>query len=420
MVKPRALALLLVAAMVLAACSPFATEAPAPTATQAPPPTAAPAETEEAAPASPEPTEEEAKEPIKIGLYAPMTGPIAFLGEGFQLGATLAIEDLGGEILGHPLELVVADNKCNPTDAVNAVRKLIEVDQVDVILGGGCSSATVAALPIIAEGQTPAVSATSTNPGIYNEMGVGGNIWQFRVNPDDLIMAAAFAQFMADRADSIVLVAENTDFGRGAISAYIPQFEALGVEVLGQEYFDLGTADYRPALTRIKAQAPDAILVVMTERDGSTFMRQLREVGLDVQVFSRGSLTSPLFLEFTADDPTIGEGILEFSFWAGGVDPELDAKFVERFDKSNSPHRAWSYYATRFAIGTAIRNALENARVANRETIRDELEKIEVEIPFGVIKFDDHHQAYPKGTVTTIENGEVKFLQFVDLFPVEH
>ncbi|MCA9905287.1 MAG: ABC transporter substrate-binding protein, partial [Anaerolineae bacterium] len=102
--------------------------------------------------------------PIKIGLYAPLTGPVAFLGEGFQYGATIAIEDMGGEIEGHPLELVVADNKCNPTDAVTAIRQLIEVDEVDVILGGGCSSATVAAQDVIKDGETPAVSATSTNP----------------------------------------------------------------------------------------------------------------------------------------------------------------------------------------------------------------------------------------------------------------
>ncbi|MFQ5858288.1 MAG: ABC transporter substrate-binding protein [Anaerolineae bacterium] len=360
------------------------------------------------------------KEPIKIGLYAPMTGPIAFLGEGFNFGATLAIEDLGSEIEGHPLELVVADNKCNPTDAVNAVRKLIEVDQVHVILGGGCSSATVAALPIIAEGETPAVSATSTNPGIYSEMGVGGNIWQFRVNPDDLIMASAFSQFMAELAESITFVAENTDFGRGAISAYIPQFGNLGVETINEDYFDLGTADYRPALTRIKAADPDAVLVVMTERDGATFMRQLREVGLDVQIFSRGSLTSPVFLEYTSDDPSIGEGVLEFSFWAAGVDSELDQKFVDRFEKSNSPHRGWSYYATFYAIGGAIRNAIQNHGEATRETIREELEKIAVETPFGTIDFDDHHQAYPKGTVTTIEEGKTKFVQFVELVPVEH
>lgn len=409
----RIVALVMVLGILAAACAPTPTQptaAPMPT---EPPPTEAEAEEPTSAP------EEEELAPIKIGLYAPMTGPVAFLGEGFQFGATLAIEDLGGEIMGHPLELVVADNKCNPTDAVNAVRKLIEVDQVNVILGGGCSSATVAAIPIIAEGMTPAVSATSTSPAVFDQMGVGGNIWQFRVNPDDLIMATAFAAFMAERAEAIALVAENTDFGRGAISSYIPQFESMGVELVSEDYFDLGTADYRPALTRIKAAAPDGLLVVMTERDGATFMRQLREVGLDVQVFSRGSLTSPLFLEYTSDDPTIGEGVLEFSFWAGGVDPELDQKFQDRLGVSNSPHRGWSYYATRYAIGTAIENALKNTGEASREAIRDELEKIEVEIAVGTIKFDDHHQAYPNGTISTIENGQVKFLQFVELSPVE-
>jgi len=358
--------------------------------------------------------------PIKIGLYAPMTGPVAFLGEGFQYGATIAIEDMGGEIEGHPLELVVADNKCNPTDAVTAIRQLIEVDEVDVILGGGCSSATVAAQDVISEGETPAVSATSTNPSIYNGMGVGGNIWQFRVNPDDLIMASAFANMIAEDTARISLVAENTDFGRGAITAYKPIFEELGLEIVTEDYFDLGTADYRPALTRIRASQPDSLLVVMTERDGSTFMRQLREVGIDAKIYSRGSLTSPLFLEYTEDDPTIGEGIIEFSFWAAGLDPEFDEHFLERFDTPNSPHRGMSYYVTRFVIGEAIRNAIANEGEATRATIRDELEATSIETPIGLIEFDDHNQAYPFGTLQTIEEGKTVFFDTVELVPVDH
>lgn len=358
--------------------------------------------------------------PIKIGLYAPMTGPVAFLGEGFQYGATIAIEDMGGEIEGHPLELVVADNKCNPTDAVTAIRQLIEVDEVDVILGGGCSSATVAAQDVISEGETPAVSATSTNPSIYNGMGVGGNIWQFRVNPDDLIMASAFANMIAEDTARISLVAENTDFGRGAITAYKPIFEELGLEIVTEDYFDLGTADYRPALTRIRASQPDSLLVVMTERDGSTFMRQLREVGIDAKIYSRGSLTSPLFLEYTEDDPTIGEGIVEFSFWAAGLDPEFDEHFLERFDTPNSPHRGMSYYVTRFVIGEAIRNAIANEGEATRATIRDELEATSIETPIGLIEFDDHNQAYPFGTLQTIEDGKTVFFDTVELVPVDH
>ncbi|MCA9907206.1 MAG: ABC transporter substrate-binding protein [Anaerolineae bacterium] len=358
--------------------------------------------------------------PIKIGLYAPLTGPVAFLGEGFQYGATIAIEDMGGEIEGHPLELVVADNKCNPTDAVTAIRQLIEVDEVDVILGGGCSSATVAAQDVIKDGETPAVSATSTNPTIYNGMGVGGNIWQFRVNPDDLIMAGAFANMIAEDTQRLSLVAENTDFGRGALNAYKPIFEELGLEIVTEDYFDLGTADFRPALTRIRASQPDSLLVVMTERDGSTFMRQLREVGVDAKIYSRGSLTSPLFLEYTEDDPTIGEGIVEFSFWAAGLDPEFDAHFLERFDTPNSPHRGMSYYVTRYVIGEAIRNAILNEGEATRQTIRDELEATSIETPIGLIEFDDHNQAYPFGTLQTIEDGKTVFFDTVELVPVDH
>lgn len=358
-------------------------------------------------------------EPIKIGLYAPMTGPIAFLGEGFQYGSQMAIEDLGGEIEGIPLELVVVDNKCNPTDAINAVRQLIEVEEVDVILGGGCSSATVAAQPIIAEGGTPAVSATSTNPSIYDGMGVGGNIWQFRINPDDLIMANAFSSQIAEAAQRLSLVAENTDFGRGAMAAYKPLLEGLGVEIVTEDYFDLGTADYRPALTRMRAAQPEALLVVMTERDGSTFMRQLREVGIDVPIYSRGSLTSPLFLEYTADDPTIGEGVIEFSFWAAGLDPEHDAAFLERWGTPNSPHRGMSYYAVRDVIAEAIRVALEENGEVTREGIRDALENLSVDTPIGHIEFDDHNQAYPFGTLQTVENGETVYVGPVELSPVE-
>ncbi len=127
-----------------------------------------------AAPVAAEPTTavKASAEPIKIGAYLPLTGGLAFLGEGYKMGIDLAIKDLGGKIAGRDIEFVVADSKGNPTDSVNAVRKLIEQDKVLAIIGGGASSTTLAALPIIGELKTPAVDASSTNSTIYNKMGV--------------------------------------------------------------------------------------------------------------------------------------------------------------------------------------------------------------------------------------------------------
>jgi branched-chain amino acid transport system substrate-binding protein len=373
-------------------------------------------------PAAEEPAAEEmAMDPIRIGLYAPLTGPVAFLGEGFDYGITLALEELGNEIDGHPIDYFTADNGCNPTDAVNAVSKLIDVDEVDAIIGGGCSSATVGALPIILEGETPAVSATSTNPGIYNDIGVGGNEWAFRINPDDLIMAQGFANYIAENgATGVSLVAENTDFGRGAMTAYKPIFEGLGVDISSEDYFDLGTADFRPALTSMRASGADATLIVMTENDCANFMRQYREVGLEAAVYSRGACTSPLFLELTADDPAIAEGIIEFSFFTANQDPDLAERFQARFDTPLTGHRMGGYYAMYHTLAPAISAIIARGEEVNRESIRAELENLSIDTPAGNISFDDHNQAYTDGVLTINRDGQSVMLESVELGPVDH
>ena len=365
--------------------------------------------------------EEVVLEPIRVGLYAPLTGPIAFLGEGFDLGITLAIEELGGEIDGYPIEYFTADNKCNPTDAVNAVNKLIYVDEVDVIIGGGCSSATLGALPIILEGETPSISATSTNPSIYNEIGAGGNKWAFRINPDDLIMALGYAEYIQENgANSISLVAENTDFGRGAIGAYLPIFEGLGVEISSEDYFDLGTADFRSALTSMKSVESDAVLIVMTENDCANFMRQYREVGVDADVYSRGACTSPLFLELTQDDLAISEGIVEFAFFTSNQDPELAERFSARFDTPLTGHRMGGYYAMYYTVANAVRSVIGKGQEINRANIQVALEGLSVDTPAGLIEFDDHNQAYTDGVLSVNQDGEAIMLTIVELGPADH
>lgn len=357
--------------------------------------------------------------PVRIGLASALSGPLADLGDRYSKGMTMAIEDLGGEIMGRPLELFTADNKCNPTDAVTAIQQLIEVDEVDVILGSGCSGATLGSLPIILEGETAQLTVASSNPLIYDELGVGGNEWGFRVNPDDQIMAQTFSPYIAEDAETVFTLAENTDFGRGAIDHYLVELPEAGVEVLGSEFFDLGASDVRAVLTRVKSLNPDAILIVTTEELGSVILRQIREVDIDAQIYSRGSLTTPLMLELTADDPAIAEGIIEASFWAGGVDRPTEARFEERWDISVSPHPMLAYYGVRYVIGPAIECAIEETGEVTRAAIRDCLEQTSVDTPVGHIDFDDHNQSYINMTLSTIVNGQVVLLDTIPSQPPE-
>jgi branched-chain amino acid transport system substrate-binding protein len=304
---------------------------------------------------------------------------------------------------------------------VNAVRKLTDVDQVQVMIGGGCSGATLAAMPIVAESEIPAVDGTSTNATIYNQIGVGGNPWLFRIGPDDLIMGSGFAQYIKDQGvNKISFVADDNAFGRGAGSVYVDVFGRIKVEVATEDYFDPATADFRPALTKIKAAGAEGLLIVMTEQSCATLMRQFRESGLEMKVFSRGACTSGVFNDLTKDAPAIGEGIVEFSFFNQGQDTALDAHFLDYYKQPISGHRMAGYYAMYYTIAPAIRALIAEGKELTPANIRDAIAALNVETPAGAIKFDDHNQAYVNGTLSTNKDGKAVLLESAPLAPIDH
>jgi branched-chain amino acid transport system substrate-binding protein len=408
-----------IVAMLATACATAST----PTATIQPTtPPATPLPTTPPQPSAAAPTAAQAanNEPIKIGEFLPMTGSLAFIGEGYKMGIDLAIKDLGGAIDGHPLQTFVADNKGTPADAVNAVHQLIDVNQVQVMIGGGASSATLGAMPIIAEGETPTVDGTSTNPTIYNQLGVGGNTWLFRIGPDDLIMGQGFAEYIAKYAKTISFVGDDNQFGHGAGQVYDPLLPKDGVKIVSEDYFDPATTDYRPGLTKIKSVGADAILIVMTDQSCATFMRQLREVGLTQQIFSRGSCTTGLFNQLTKDNPAIGAGITEFSFFTDGNDPTLSKHFLDTYNQPITSHRMAGYYAMYYTIAPAIKAVIASGKDLTRANIRDAIAALNEQTPNGLLKFDDHNQNYPNSALTTNKDLAQELLGTTDLIPVDH
>src|SRR5437762_10499459 len=189
--------------------------------------------------------------PIRIGFASAMSGPAAITGEGVRWGATLAVEEINarGGIMGHKIEASFADNKGQPGEAVSAVRKLADVDKVDVIIGQTHSGACLGAMPIVKEIGVPQVVESCSNPKIKDLSGKGGNEWNFRVNLDDQIMANTFSRFIAGQgAKTVTLVAQNDDFGRGAAAAYDAAFKSTSTKLVASEFFDRGQADYRPLI----------------------------------------------------------------------------------------------------------------------------------------------------------------------------
>ncbi len=359
---------------------------------------------------------------VKIGVSSDFTGGAALVGEGQRKGTIIAVEEINrkGGVGGCRLSLAFADNRSLPQEGVNAVRKLADVDQVDVIHGSAASGATLGAMPVVKEIGIAEVDGTSTSPAIFDQSGPGRNEWQFRYNVDDRIMAQTFAKYVKDQGiKSIALLGYDNDFGRGGIQQYQIQFKKLGVDVSNIETYPLAAIDYRPLLSRTKRLNPDALLLIILAPDAAVLIRQYQELGMKQRIFARGNVGSNEFLNAIKDNPKIADGIVEATLWTPGFDPDLEKLWAKRWGDNDKPttHGAMAFYGIHI-IAEAVKIAAKDGQ-PTRRSIRDALEKVDLVIPaLGRVKFDDHHQAYTTMVIHEIRDGKIVLKEKVPTAPV--
>src|SRR3989442_9886477 len=122
-----------------------------------------------------------AQESIKVGVIQPLTGAFAASGNYVANGAKIAADEINakGGVLGKKLELVIEDNKSNPTEAAAVAEKLIVRDKVPVMMGAWGSGFTLAIMPKLMEYKVPMLAETSSSGKITTS----GNPYIFRISP---------------------------------------------------------------------------------------------------------------------------------------------------------------------------------------------------------------------------------------------
>lgn len=336
-------------------------------------------------------------EPVRIGIAFATTGPAAFVAEMGVQGAELAAAELnaGGGILGRPVELVQQDTQCEPTEAVSAIRQLIEVQGIRVILGATCSSETLAAMPVVEELEAVLMNTMSTAPAITEQAGAGGNPWIFRINPPDSAFAPALAELMAKKQGDVrvAIVAVNNDLGRGAADAFTGELEARDAAVTSTDFYDQeGPYDFSSVLTKVRGSDAQAIIFVGTIEAGVPFMRQYDELGLTQRVYSRGlSLTQQLFDDLGQQ----ADGLFSTEPYYSEIDTPENAEFVAAFRAMHGSDPVYQAYTT-YQATKVLAQAIEAAGAEDPTAVRDALAEVTQESITGTVDFDDHNQAHTR------------------------
>ncbi len=233
-----------------------------------------------------------AQDTIKIGVTQPLTGAFAASGNYVAQGAKIAEEEINktGGVLGKKIQLIVEDNKSNPTEAVATAEKLIVKDKVPVMMGAWGSGLTLAIMPKLEEYKVAMVVETSSSGKITTS----GNPYIFRISPTSEMEAKAFTPlFKKLNIKKADFLSTNNDFGLGAAKEFSEAAKANGVQVGVMETMDPKATDFSAQLAKIKASGSDTLFVTTAVEQITLILKQAKEQQVAARIITTGGSNSP-------------------------------------------------------------------------------------------------------------------------------
>jgi len=276
------LALLVLASLALAACGPAPTEPPPATAA----PTDAPTEPPTAPPAMYECTDTlgcvtvAPGDPIHFAWIQAVSGAVAALGQTNVNGAQIAIDDKGGELLGHPIQFDGEDSLCNAEGGQAAGTKIAADPTVVAILGTTCSSEARSAMPLVFGAGMVMSSSSNTNPDLTNPEHPDHYLGYFRTAHNDLFQGRVAAVYAYNELGlrTAATVHDGSPYALSLQEVFADVFRNLGGTITAQEAVNVGDTDFKPVLTTIASGAPEIIYFPIFEPEGNLMASQKCEV----------------------------------------------------------------------------------------------------------------------------------------------
>lgn len=262
-------------------------------------------------------------EEIKIGAILPLTGPGGKYGEYAKNGIDLAVSKINakGGIKGRKVVVIYEDTKASPQDGVTGIRKLIQVDGVQAIIGAMASSVTLATAPVAEENKVVLISPASSAP---NLSGIGKYFFRNCVSDD--YEGKVMAEYAKNslHLSSVAILFVNNDYGRGVENVFSKEFENRGGQIVASESFEQDATDFRTQIAKIKVANPNAVYLV-GYAEMLQALKQIKESRLNCQILSTVMFDDP---DLIAKAGNTAEGVI-FTSWA--YDPESQEEHVKRF-----------------------------------------------------------------------------------------
>ena len=359
-------------------------------------------------------------DPIRFGVIAPLTGPVADAGSYVVNGVTIAVAKINSEggVCGRPLEPVILDGRNDPQESANAAENLITRERVPIIMGAWGSSSTLAVMPVVARHGIPLVVETSSS-GKITTPGTPGFEWVHRISPTSAMEAEAVQPYLVDELgmENVAILSVNNDWGRSAGETFRQALEAEGGRIVREDYIDQSVTDVLPQLTEIDASGADAIVLTTGAAQIATILKQYTELGMDQLVLTTGGSNYPgAIMELSSAEMVDGTYHLMFyvpTEYDLAGDPEMAEWYYDTYTEGGYPEVGLGESYRGFDATHVIASAIElNDCNLDPESLNQALTSVEFDGLSGRVQFSeaDGHQSRPNVHLVRVDDGELTAL----------
>jgi branched-chain amino acid transport system substrate-binding protein len=334
-----------------------------------------------------------AQEPIKIGFGMALSGPLAANGKQALLAMKIWEEETNakGGLLGRKVKLVFYDDQSSPATVPGIYTKLIDVDKVDLVLGGYATNQVVPALPIVMQKGKMIIGlfAADANhkfkyPKYFSMIPIGQNVSSF---------TEGFFQVAAKqnpKPKTIAMARADAEFAHNVCGGARENAKKYGFQIVYDKSYPPATQDFAPIVRAVQSTNPDLFMVCSYPLDSVGMVRAVTEVGFKPKMFG-GSMVGLQATVFKNQLKGKLNGIVNYETWVPSMKYEGTDAFFKKYQERAKAEGVdplgyylggWGYAYIQ-VLGQAVRDAKS-------------------------IKDDDVAAALRKGTFKTVM-GDIKF-----------
>jgi branched-chain amino acid transport system substrate-binding protein len=336
--------------------------------------------------------------PIKIGSSMAMTGGLGPNGKSALLAWKIWEEEVNakGGLLGRPVKLIYYDDQSNPSTVPGIYTKLLDVDKVDLVVGGYATAMLAPAMPVIMQNKKVfigllglAVNSEFHYPNYFVMIPSGPD-------PKPAFTQGFFEVAMAQnpKPTTVAIVAADQEFSRNASDGARQNAKKYGLKIVYDKTYPPSTTDYAPIVRAVQATNPDIVVVCSYPPDSVGIIRAVNEVGFKPKMIG-GGMVGPQNSAIKAQLGPLLNGVVNYDFWLPAPNmmfpgvADLIKKYQARAASEGVDALGYYMAPQAYAQLQVLQQAIEATKSLDDQKLADYIRKSTFQTVLGDVRFGE-------------------------------